>query len=78
MSFFLRRGWHCQFLESDLKTPLGRTLTFRDAAKIRAMHDRFAAEQTLEHRQALDYAIEKGRGGIWLNLTDEQYARLKT
>jgi hypothetical protein len=76
MYFFRRDGWHCQFLEPDLKTSLGRTLTFRDAPKIRAMHDRFAAEQSLEHRQALDYAIEIGRGGIWLNLTAEQYRKL--
>ena len=53
-------------------------LTFRDAAKIRELFDRFAAEKKLEDRQALDYAIENGRGSIWLNLTDDQYAKLKT
>jgi hypothetical protein len=31
----------------------------------------------LEGRQALDHGIEKGRGGIWLLLTDEQYGKLK-
>ena len=53
-------------------------LTFRYAAKIRELFDRFAAEKKLEDRQALDYAIENGRGSIWLNLTDDQYAKLKT
>jgi len=32
----------------------------------------------LESRQALDQAIKIGRGGAFLNLTEEQYARLKT
>jgi hypothetical protein len=74
--FMLRNGWNCQFLEHDLKTSLPRTLTFRDAAKIRELFDRFAAERKLEDRQALEYAIENGRGSIWLKLTDEQYRKL--
>jgi hypothetical protein len=28
--------------------------------------------------EALEHGIEIGRGGVWLNLTPEQYARLKT
>jgi hypothetical protein len=70
-------GWDCQFLEPDLKTSLPRTLTFRDAAKIRELFDRFAAGKKLEDRQALEYALEMGRGSIWLNLSEEQYAKLK-
>jgi hypothetical protein len=31
----------------------------------------------LESRQALDQAIEIGRGGVFLSLTAEQYAKLK-
>lgn len=77
MYFMLRNGWDCQFLEPDLKTHLPRRLAFRDAAKIREMFDRFAADRHLEERQALDYAIEKGRGSVWLNLTEEQYQKLK-
>ncbi len=73
----LRDSWHIQFLEADLKSPLPRRLTFRDAAKIRELFDRFAAERKLEDRQALEYALENGRGSIWLNLTEEQYAKLK-
>jgi hypothetical protein len=30
----------------------------------------------LESRQALDLAIEVGRGGVFLSLTDAQYAKL--
>ena len=78
MSFFLRDGWHIQFLEPDLQTALPLKLTFRDAAKIRELFDRFVTEKKLEDRQALEYAIATGRGSLWLNLTDEQYAKLKT
>ena len=76
MYFFHRDGWYIQFLAPDLKTSLRRKLTFRDAAKIREMFDRFSAERKLEDRQAFEYAIEKGRGSIWLNLTEEQYQKL--
>ena len=31
----------------------------------------------LEGRQAMQRAIELGRGGIWLELTEEQYRKLK-
>jgi hypothetical protein len=41
------------------------------------MHERFGAERQLDHKQGLEYGIEKGRGSIWLNLTDEQYQTLK-
>ena len=34
MYFMLRSGWHCQFLEPDLKTALPKKLTFTDARKI--------------------------------------------
>ena len=34
MSYMLRNGWHCQFLEADLKTPLPRKLNFPSPEKI--------------------------------------------
>ena len=30
-----------------------------------------------ETRQALDHGIEIGRGGVWLELTEEKYAGLR-
>jgi hypothetical protein len=77
MFFMLREGWHCRFLELDLKTPLPCKLTFADVNKIREIHDRFGADQKLEDKSALEYAINMGRGSMWLNLTDEQYGKLK-
>jgi hypothetical protein len=70
-------GWHCQFLEADLKTSLPCTLHFRSAEKIRELARRGEAWGNLESKQALEHAIEQGRGGLYLKLTTEQYARLK-
>jgi len=69
-------GWRCSFLEEDLKTTLPRKLTFRDPAKIIELVERCGGFKNLEERQALDHGIEIGRGGVWLNLTAEQYAKL--
>lgn len=77
MTFFLRGGWYCQFLEDDLKTSLPRTLTFQSSDKIMAMAKAGGAAKQLEDIAAIDHAIAVGRGGIWLNLTSEQYGKLK-
>jgi hypothetical protein len=77
MHFMLAHGWSCQFLEADLKTSAGRRLTFADAAKVREMFDRFACNKQLEDREAVEHGIEAGRGAIWIELTDEQYRKLK-
>jgi hypothetical protein len=34
MSFMDRKGWHCQFLEADLKTPLPITVLRAPSAAI--------------------------------------------
>jgi hypothetical protein len=52
-------------------------LTFATAVKILEIHERWGADRKLEDRSALKYGIEIGRGAIWLNLTAEQYAKLK-
>jgi hypothetical protein len=78
LSFQCRYGWHCQFLEQDLKTPLPRKLHFASPDKLVKLVERGGGLSNLESRQALDQAIKIGRGGAFLNLTEEQYARLKT
>jgi hypothetical protein len=77
MYFFLRSGWQVQFLQPDLKTPLPRKLTFKDPEKIRELARRGEAWGTSEARQMLEHAIETGRGGIYLRLTPEQFAKLR-
>jgi hypothetical protein len=73
MSFFLRSGWYASFLEPDLKTPLPRKFSFGDPDKMRELAQRGGALDTLEARQMLEHAIETGRGGLFLNLTEDQY-----
>lgn len=77
MHFMLARGWYCEFLEKDLKTSAGRRLTFASAAKVRELYDRFGCDKKLEDRQALEYGIENGKGSIWIELTENQYQKLK-
>lgn len=77
MSYMQREGWFCQFLEEDLKTPVGKRLHFRGEEKIREIAERGGCNMNLESRQSLDHGIEIGRGGIWLELTGEQYRKLK-
>ena len=77
MSYTLTKGWYCQFLEVDLKTPLPRRLTLEDPQKLIEMAERGGGLQNLEASQMLRLGIEVGRGGLWLSLTEEQYRKLK-
>jgi hypothetical protein len=75
--FMHRQGWHCQFLEADRKTSLPRKLTFATPDKLLEIFERWGESRLLEDRSALEYAIQKGRGSMWLVLGAEQYAKLK-
>ena len=75
--FQFRNGWQCQFLERDLKTSLPRKLTLASPDKLIGLVERGGGLPDLASRQALDQAIAKGRGGVFLNLTPDQYARLR-
>ena len=77
MHFMLREGWFCQFLEEDLKTPLPKKMTLENPAKLFEIAERGGYKLTLENRQSIENAIAMGRGSIWLDLTEEQYAKLK-
>lgn len=77
MSYMLRDGWYCQFLVQDLKTPLPKKVRFKSEQKIREIAERGGCNLNLETRQSLDHGIEIGRGGIWLELSEEQYQKLR-
>jgi hypothetical protein len=77
MSFFCRGEWVCGFLEIDLKTPVCRRRTFASVNKIRELIDRTPTKMNLEDRSMLEHDIEKGRGGLYLDVTEEQYEKLK-
>jgi hypothetical protein len=75
--FMLLNGWHCQFLEPDLKTSAAGPLILTSPEKIMELARRGGAAMKLEDVQAIEYGISMGRGSVWLNLTDEQYRKLK-
>jgi hypothetical protein len=77
MSFALSRGWCCQFLEVDLKTPLPKKLRFASADKVRELAELGGAIVNLENRRSFENEIIQGGGGVYLNLTQTQYERLK-
>jgi hypothetical protein len=77
MSFMDSHGWQCQFLEADLKTPLPKRLRFSAPDKIVGLVERGGGFPDQESRLMLDQGIAMGRGGVFLNLTEDQYGRLK-
>jgi hypothetical protein len=52
-------------------------LTFADPEKVGEVARRGEALGTSEARQTLDYGIEVGRDGLYLELMLEQHAKLK-
>lgn len=77
MSFQTQSGWQCQFLEADLKTSIPVRLNLVRQEKLFEIAERGGYKLNLEGRQAIQRAIDIGRGGIWLELTEAQYRRLK-
>ena len=71
MSFQCRDGWHCQFLEQDLKTSLPPKLHFTSSDKLVELVERGGGFTDQESRLMLNQAIVTGRGGVFLNLTAE-------
>ena len=60
MHFMFWKGWHCQFLEDDMKTPLPRTLTLGDDQKIWEMAKRGGFPLNIAGRQELEADSAKG------------------
>jgi hypothetical protein len=76
-SYWLNEGvWFYQFIDTGLAVmgPVRRT---RDPNVIRGIAERGGGISDLESRNMLDYGISHSKGGLYLMLTDEQYARLK-
>jgi hypothetical protein len=77
MSFMDRQGWQCQFLEADLQTPLPKRLHFSSSDKLVELVERGGGFPDQESRLMLEQGISMARGGVFLSLTDEQYAKLR-
>ena len=77
LQFSFRQFWFCEFLEEDRKTPLPRTVMLADERRLFELVKRGGFTLNISGRQELQEAIRKKRGGIWLELTPEQYAKLR-
>jgi hypothetical protein len=64
-------------LEQDLKTALPRKLHFASAEKVIELVERAGGFTDQDTRLMVNQAIEMGRGGLFLRLTEEQYAKLR-
>ena len=76
MSFVLHERWHCTFLAEDLRTPIAPARTFSNPDSMLELIRRGNGFRDLACRQAVDLAIEAGRGNVDLLLTPEQFAKL--
>lgn len=77
MLFNLRKHWQVSFLEADLMVSPLKTLIFSDPEEIRDLARLGEALGTSEARALFDYSIGCGNGGLYLQLTTEQYSSLK-
>lgn len=78
MNFQLREKWTVHFLEADCKTPLwpGRYYDYDTVNRVREILVRAAAPA--ETFEEFDRCVRAwGRGSVYLDLTADQYGRLK-
>ncbi len=77
LQFSFRQGWFCEFMEEDRKTRLPRTVILADEKKLFELVKRGGFTLNISGRQEIEEAIRKKRGALWLELTPEQYAKLR-
>lgn len=75
MSLFHFRGWHCRFT-AEGREQLPKRVSFSNSNQVCEAARRGNGLVDNSVREALDLAIEIGRGGIWLMLTNEQFQAL--
>jgi hypothetical protein len=76
MTFVLRGTWHCEFMEPYVQTALARKAPLRDPSQLGQFVERARGFKEPAARKAFEVAIKEGKGGIYLELTDEQYRKL--
>jgi hypothetical protein len=72
-----RGHWYCQFLEEDLNISLPRVIRFVSADKV--VQNRATGWRVVESGKPAGArpAIVTEQGGVFLSLTDDQYAKLR-
>jgi hypothetical protein len=72
----IKQFWVVQYLEADLKTPLGRMFHYTDLNRMRELLARGNA--TADERESFETGVRRwGIGSCFLTLTPEQYEKLK-
>jgi hypothetical protein len=69
--------WYVEFLEPKHRMTIGRKRRFDHADTIREMVARTTTRLNLTAQQAFDFALQRGEGQIELELTGEQFIKLK-
>jgi hypothetical protein len=77
LQFSFRQGWFCEFLEEDGKTRLPRKVILADDRKLFELLKRGGFTLNISGRREIEEAIRNKGGGVWLELTPEQYAKLR-
>ena len=78
MSFTFRKGWHICFFDSDRRRSQLPRLAFCNSDEAMVEFSRRAGgPKTLEERNIFAMMIQKKFGQITLDLTDEQYEKLR-
>ena len=76
MAFELKKGWEVIVYDSASQQRI-RTLKFQDDGKLLEMVKRGGGLSNLEAKQSIERAVANGKGGVFLRLTAEQFAKLK-
>jgi hypothetical protein len=77
LEFVFKQGWDCRFFEEDLKTALPRRALLKDEKSVVELVVRGGVQASGPVIYDLGKQMRRKRGGIWLELTSEQYAKLK-
>jgi hypothetical protein len=75
MSFERIKSWRVVFFDSGSQQRL-RVMHFEDEGRVLELARRGGALTNLEAKQAIERGISNGKGGVFLKLSPEQYAKL--
>jgi len=74
---YIRTVWEVEFLDAQTWLTVGRKRQFESADTIRELVGRTPTRPDLATRQAFEFALQQGEGQIKLELTAEQFWKLK-
>jgi hypothetical protein len=76
VAFERKVSWHVVFSDGQTQKRLC-TVVFQDEQKLYELAKRGGALTNLEAKQAIELGIASGKGGLFLQLSPDQYAKLE-